>query len=85
MLETLLKLYYSAYLKYQSLTLELSHDKGADWDLVITHRDSHTVIFSMNSCFLTDLAVQGYTALKEWLDQKNYDGAQEFLVEAEIF
>lgn len=81
MLETLFKLYYKAHLEYQSLILELTHDKIADWTLSIVHRDSHTTIFESNSVFLTDLAAQGYLALKKWLDQKDIDIADKLLAE----
>ena len=83
MLETLLKVYYQAHIKFQSLELVLSHDHVADWELMIEHRATNTVIFHMNSFYLTDLAVQGYTALKEWLNDK--DDANEYLSSAEIF
>lgn len=83
MLETLLKVYYQAHAKYQSLTLRLTHDKIADWELLIEHGDSHAIICHANGFFLTDLAVQGYIALNKWLDKK--DDANEYLASAQIF
>ena len=84
MLEALLKVYYEAYLKYQSLVLGLTHDKYEDWALIIKHEDSNTVIFDSDGAYLTDLAARGYAALRQWLDEKTGDGG-DFVARANIF
>lgn len=70
-LNQLLALYYFAhYDNGMSLTLELSHAKFTDWTLKITDKFDG-IIFNKNSYYLSDLAKEGYNALKIWAGQKD--------------
>lgn len=50
----------------QSLILDITWDKNADWSIYIEHQDSKTVIFDENDTSLELICARAFIKLVEW-------------------
>ena len=55
---------------YQSLELDITWDKVADWCLLLYHSDSNTVISKLQESDYNRLMAQAYLDFTDWLVEK---------------
>ena len=65
-MEKLMKLFKEYANKKQSLVLDISWDKVANWSIYIEHRDSETVIFDESYASLEYVSARAFEKLVEW-------------------
>jgi hypothetical protein len=76
-MENLMKLFTAYAMRKQSLVIEITWDKVADWTIYICHRDSNTVIFDENWPSLHFGCARAFEKLAEW--GKEYEDLEDLL------